>query len=664
MGRRAAKWANSLRKRRKEIKEFSRRAATTVGRSKYKIKTDCYLVLSCIVFHLNIGGQWKPKDYPRSVLSDIRLIRHLSNNRLILSYPNRIVACLLMSVADLRTIQGGCHEGNLGAYFFNIDGPHIPSCFREAGLFISIFAAYLKRSGDFLSALSLYQTFLQSPKTAYVGHLGIGDINHLLARWCRENKFFSSMGGMPATPLSGGRDTRDLMGRLEDFTFEIAIHNFQAAITLKPTDTLGHEALGRAAWDAGDIHLASSEFERVLSINPGDQFHGFRLLYAQALTGDNSAISKISNLQRKHPHLRRHFGKIQLCTIIPSSYDTNRGETIKVPYIAVSRFETREFHPTLRLQSGDVLELKNAREIGIGLVATKEGIIDSNRKHLGPYCLEMFSPNILAYSGDRALLGLPRGLAVVREGIVLPGAYFNYYHFLFEALGSLLLNPIRRRYNLVTDTPLQQWQSTLFQKTLGYVPEVTIAPNGVEIENATALPLPSRHNIPSPKAIKTLREKLSKHLPEPLPGKRLYLSRRKVDAGRKINDTSLASLLKEFGISYCDPGEMTIDEQIETFKDVEMIVAPQGAALSNLIFCPRQTVVVGMSSPNHHSECFTTIAAVIGQPYILSLSPTQTIPRPFFVWSIFEVDIDLVALRTALELAEAKIYEQAEKDSA
>lgn len=272
------------------------------------------------------------------------------------------------------------------------------------------------------------------------------------------------MGGMPARPLPGGNGTRDLMDHLDNFTFENAIQHFQAAITLKPTDAIGHEALGRAAWDIGDIHLAASEFGKTVSINPDDPFHRFRLLYAKALLGDNSAISKISHLQRKHPYLQYRFGKIQLGTIIPSSYDTNRGETIEVPYIAVSRSETRKLCPTLTLQSGDVLKLKNAREIGIGLVATKEGIIDSNRKHLGPYCLEMFSPNILAYSGDRALLGLPRGLAVVHEGVVLPGAYFNYYHFLFEALGSLLLNPVRRGYNLVTDAPLKQWQSTLFQK--------------------------------------------------------------------------------------------------------------------------------------------------------------------------------------------------------
>lgn len=73
---------------------------------------------------------------------------------------------------------------------------------------------------------------------------------------------------------------------------------------------------------------------------------------------------------------------------------------------------------------------------------------------------------------------------------------------------------------------------------------------------------------------------------------------------------------------------------------------------------------MGPDSLNHHSECFTTIAAVIGQPYILSLSPTQTIPKAFFVWSVFEVDIDLVALRAALELAETRIYEQAEKANA
>jgi capsular polysaccharide biosynthesis protein len=45
---------------------------------------------------------------------------------------------------------------------------------------------------------------------------------------------------------------------------------------------------------------------------------------------------------------------------------------------------------------------------------------------------------------------------------------------------------------------------------------------------------------------------------------------------------------------------MTFSEQVKLFAETEIVVAPHGAGLTNIMFCPEKTVVVELFGPPHY----------------------------------------------------------------
>jgi len=82
-------------------------------------------------------------------------------------------------------------------------------------------------------------------------------------------------------------------------------------------------------------------------------------------------------------------------------------------------------------------------------------------------------------------------------------------------------------------------------------------------------------------------------------GARLYLTRRSQTRRRLDNEAELEEALRRRGFSIVDPGEVDYATQIAMFRRAEMIVAPHGAALTNLIFC-RQGVRVLELMPDRY----------------------------------------------------------------
>jgi len=67
-------------------------------------------------------------------------------------------------------------------------------------------------------------------------------------------------------------------------------------------------------------------------------------------------------------------------------------------------------------------------------------------------------------------------------------------------------------------------------------------------------------------------------------GTRLYLSRRSHSRRRLENEAVLEEALRQRGFHCIDPGQFDYATQIEIFRRADTIVAPHGAALTNLIF--------------------------------------------------------------------------------
>src|SRR6185369_9154645 len=73
---------------------------------------------------------------------------------------------------------------------------------------------------------------------------------------------------------------------------------------------------------------------------------------------------------------------------------------------------------------------------------------------------------------------------------------------------------------------------------------------------------------------------------------RIYISRRAARVGRRIlNEGEVLDLLANFGVRSYALETLSLEEQIDLFFDADLVVAPHGAGLTNLLFADGAGVV-------------------------------------------------------------------------
>lgn len=121
--------------------------------------------------------------------------------------------------------------------------------------------------------------------------------------------------------------------------------------------------------------------------------------------------------------------------------------------------------------------------------------------------------------------------------------------------------------------------------------------------------------------------------------KKIYLSR-KNQAVRKFNEQEVIDVLetKEFEIIY--PENLSFLEQVALFNGAEYIVAPTGAALTNLVYCKPNTKAICLISTNWNLGYFSNIAYQVGVDlkYIVS-NYDEHEGANIRIWERFEVSV-------------------------
>ncbi len=80
---------------------------------------------------------------------------------------------------------------------------------------------------------------------------------------------------------------------------------------------------------------------------------------------------------------------------------------------------------------------------------------------------------------------------------------------------------------------------------------------------------------------------------------RIYISRRGARYRQVLNEPDVMALLGEWGFVCVELEQLSVSEQVRLFAQAEIIVAPHGAGLTNLMFCQPQTCVIELISPNY-----------------------------------------------------------------
>jgi len=107
---------------------------------------------------------------------------------------------------------------------------------------------------------------------------------------------------------------------------------------------------------------------------------------------------------------------------------------------------------------------------------------------------------------------------------------------------------------------------------------------------------------------------------------RLYISRSKVARRQILNEEEVFNCLSEFGFTRIYLEDYNLATQISLLSNAEIIVAPHGAGLTNLVWCNSTARVLEIFSPNYINICFWAIANQIGMEYFYLIGDNEKAP--------------------------------------
>jgi capsular polysaccharide biosynthesis protein len=133
---------------------------------------------------------------------------------------------------------------------------------------------------------------------------------------------------------------------------------------------------------------------------------------------------------------------------------------------------------------------------------------------------------------------------------------------------------------------------------------------------------------------------------------RMYITRGSAKNTRRlVNEEAILDILRPLGFEVFDPGQHTVQDQIDCFTAAEVIVAPHGAALANLTFCSPGTRVLELFAPTYVNPCYWTIAANIpdGKYHYLVCGTDRRAPGAEMTGVLTDITADLAEFTAALE---------------
>lgn len=188
-------------------------------------------------------------------------------------------------------------------------------------------------------------------------------------------------------------------------------------------------------------------------------------------------------------------------------------------------------------------------------------------------------------------------------GVSLAGPWSDqFFHWFVEYLPRLLIvedyanrNSLDPLYFIPGDPP--KWLTRSLE-LLGIPDSRVVSWNGGRAQiNNFLLPSLRRHTestappegyVHSPRGIrevsKRLRERVSQDAVRENVGKRLFVSRSDAPTRHVVNEKALEPIFEDYRFDVVQPEHWSLDEQIATFANAEVVAGPHGGGLTNAIY--------------------------------------------------------------------------------
>ncbi|TWG93986.1 uncharacterized protein DUF563 [Nocardioides sp. J9] len=212
------------------------------------------------------------------------------------------------------------------------------------------------------------------------------------------------------------------------------------------------------------------------------------------------------------------------------------------------------------------------------------------------------------------------------------GTGHNFYHFVTDELPRIGL--LREAFGDIEPDVWVLDRHTGYQKQLlamlGIEPDRVVTPGpGLHLQ-AKRLLVPSLPNAvmdAPPESQAWLREHLPPQRTTGLPEK-IYVTRGTTPHTRRmVQEDAVRAALQARGFTCVDPGSLSVQEQVDHFAAARVVVAPHGAALTNLAFCRPGVRVLEMFAPGYTVHCYWAMTANIADSryrYLVAPTPERT----------------------------------------
>jgi capsular polysaccharide biosynthesis protein len=195
----------------------------------------------------------------------------------------------------------------------------------------------------------------------------------------------------------------------------------------------------------------------------------------------------------------------------------------------------------------------------------------------------------------------------------------NYYHSLLDYAGRLSeVEALVRDHDYMIGIPPSHAPIMIpILEALGFGESVyPLDRVPTAFDTVAVVASPQVEQFCHPSAMHWLRDRVCRRV-QPGPTVRLLVSRQDASVRRIINEAALALALERFGVRLVIPGTLTPAEQLALFASAELIVAPHGAGLANLIACQPGTKVVEIAAEFQPTMFFTSISNLFGFHHVL-----------------------------------------------
>jgi len=223
-------------------------------------------------------------------------------------------------------------------------------------------------------------------------------------------------------------------------------------------------------------------------------------------------------------------------------------------------------------------------------------------------------PRIFGWGGIKETL-----LPIKKKNVptpIVPLANAGYYHVLMESIPQALhaLEHYPETRLLIPRTPKKHLLNIL--EFLNLLNETRIVRSNypLRVQQAVLVPRWVNSGFVPQEDIDILRKHILPKLKKTRKRK-LYISRSKCDHRSLSNEVDLEKELKKRGFEIVFFEEMSFSQQMISVANAELIVAPHGAGLANIIAGSTGLAIIEIISPNWFNTCYAKLARQCGFDY-------------------------------------------------